>query len=519
MKVVTAEEMRMIDQRTVTEYHMPSLLLMEQAGMQVARVLRERYAQHLTRGVAVFAGKGNNGGDGLVTARYLLRDHVSVTVFLLASCEEVRGDARVNLDIFLALGGEVVEVTSEAHIQQIRERLGHYGLFVDALLGTGLKAGVRGLYATMISLINAYPIPTVAVDIPSGLSADTGQIPGVHVWADCTVTLALPKVGVLLYPAAKAVGVLEVVDIGIPLALLQQPSLPLSWLEASEIAPYFSPREPDSHKGMYGHVLVIAGSPGKSGAGALASMGALRAGAGLVTYALPKGLNLAMESRLTEVMTLPLPETDTGCLGAEAFPVLQPLLAQVDVVVLGPGLSMDSATGKFVEQTVREVSLPLVIDADGLNLVAHNLSLLEEHEAPRILTPHPGEMARLVGLSIKEVQEHRITIAQEFVQKYDVYLVLKGARTLVACPDGSVAINSTGNAGMATAGTGDVLAGMIGGFLGQGLAPHRATQAAVFLHGLAGDLAVQARGEAGLIAGDILEFLPSALNQIRAMVT
>jgi NAD(P)H-hydrate epimerase len=409
-------------------------------------------------------------------------------------------------------------VLSDTQVHQIQQRLASYGLFVDALLGTGLKSEVRGgIYALIITLLNASPTPTVAIDIPSGLSADSGQILGVHVWADCTVTLALPKRGLLLYPAAQAVGKLEVVDIGIPFGLLQDPALQITLLEEREIAHCLPVREVDSHKGLYGHVLIIAGSPGKSGAGALASMGALRSGAGLVTYALPKSLNLAMESRLTEVMTFPLPETSEGTLGVEAFAVLEPLFAQVDVVVLGPGLSTHPLTGKLVEQVVREVALPVVIDADGLNHLASRLDLFEDTSAPRILTPHPGEMARLVGTSTKAVQEHRLEIAQEFVQKYGVYLILKGARTLVVCPDGSVSINPTGNAGMATAGTGDVLAGIVAGLIGQGLAPQKASQAAVFLHGLSGDLAAQAKGEHGLIAGDLVEYLPCALRQMSAL--
>ncbi|RMF88711.1 MAG: NAD(P)H-hydrate dehydratase [Nitrospinota bacterium] len=516
MKVVTAQEMRTIDQRTVTEYRMPSLLLMERAGMAVAQTVQQRYPDQLSRGVAVFAGKGNNGGDGFAAARNLLRTRVPVTVFLLAPREAVRGDARTNLEMFAALGGEIVEITTEADLPSLQSRLGHYGLFIDALLGTGLNSAVSGIYATVITLMNAQPAPTVAIDIPSGLSADSGKILGPHVWADCTVTLALPKPGLLLYPAARAVGELEIADIGIPLPLLHDPSLRLQLLEAEEIAGLVcKPRDPDTHKGTYGHVLIVAGSPGKTGAGALASLGALYTGAGLVTYALPQGLNLAMESRLLEVMTFPLPETGAGTIGEAAFSALEPLFSTVDVVVIGPGISAHPETGRFLERVVQEVDLPLVIDADGINHLARNPALLEAGEAPRILTPHPGEMARLVGLSTAAVQENRIEVAREFVQKYrGTYLILKGARTLVAGPDGHVAINPTGNAGMATAGTGDVLSGMVGSFIGQGLPPREASQVAVFLHGLAGDLAREEKGERGLVAGDILHRLPQALQRM-----
>jgi len=512
MKVVTAEIMQKLDRRTIEEAGIPGIVLMENAGRGAVGEMLKSYPEVLKGNVAIIAGRGNNGGDGFVIARYLMNRGVNVKLFLLAVKEKVRGDARSNLDILLKMKASITEIKDlkawKAHVAELEG----CDLIVDAIFGTGLRSEIKGLIKDAINELNHLKIPKVAVDLPSGLNANTGEVLGVCVKADLTITFALPKRGLLVYPGADFTGRLKVVDIGIPSYLLEEEKISDHVLRFESLSQSIRVREPNSHKGNYGHVLIIAGSKGKTGAAALACQAAARVGAGLVTLGIPESLNSIMEKKLTEVMTEPLAEAEPGFLGIDSFETIKRLMEGKKVLALGPGISTREDTVALVHKIMEESTIPLVVDADGINALSLDLGLLKRVEVDMVLTPHPGEMARLTGLSSKEVQKDRITIARNCAQQYGCYLVLKGARTLIAEPDGSISINPTGNAGMASGGMGDVLTGMIPGFISQGYDISTSTKLAVFMHGLLGDLVAIERGPVGLIAGDLISEIPRVLK-------
>lgn len=515
MKVVTAKEMRELDRRAEAEYGIPSLMLMENAGAGAVREM-ERYFPRLYRSrVAVLCGKGNNGGDGLVVARHLANRGIPIQVLLLAKKEEFKGDASTNLRIAEKAGVPLAEVATVSDLHAHREALVTSDLIVDGILGTGLTGPARGISAEAIQLVNNLGRPVVALDLPSGLGSDDGRVQEPCVRADLTLTFALPKRSLLLFPAARFAGEIRVVDIGIPRILLSDPKLPVNLTEHEAVRATFPPRDPDAHKGTYGHVLVLAGSPGKTGAAALCSLGALRVGAGLVTLALPEGLNEVVEAKLTEVMTVGLPETEERTVALQARDDLLNLMEGKRVLALGPGISTHPQTTHLVVELIRSAKIPLVIDADGVNCLARHKEVLTRASVPVILTPHPGELSRFLWVPKEEVVEKRIPMAQKVAATYNVYLVLKGAQTLIAEPGGAVHINPTGNPGMATGGVGDVLTGMIAGLVSQGLPPGLAAVAGVYLHGLAGDLACQQLGPEAMIATDLLEKLPEAFRAVK----
>ncbi len=514
MKLVTAAEMRELDRRTIEEVGVPSLVLMENAGRTTYQVLRREFPE-LAGPVAVVAGRGNNGGDGFVVARYAANAGLPVQVFLLAGREQVAGDARVNLEILGRLGVAVEEVPDEAALHRGLQRLSRAGIIVDALLGTGLNSPVRGLMAEMIEGINHLGAPVLAVDIPSGLCADTGQVLGVAVRADVTVTYGLPKLGQILPPGRDLTGRLWRVDISIPPGLTAP--LPLELAAAGELAGLLPERPFASHKGTFGHLVVLAGSVGKTGAAALAAAAGLRAGAGLVTAAVPESLNDILEVKLTEAMSLPLPEAEGArAVGRQALAALQAFLADKTALALGPGLGTHPETQEVVRELVRTLPLPLVLDADGVNCLQGDLHCLRGAAGPRVITPHPGEMARLLGVSARDIQSRRLQTASEVAAAAGCVVVLKGAQTVTAAPDGRVCLNRTGNPGLASGGTGDVLTGLVGGFLAQGLAPWDAARLGVFLHGLAADHLARTLGPRGFVAGDLIEALPQVLAALAA---
>jgi hydroxyethylthiazole kinase-like uncharacterized protein yjeF len=511
MKLVTAAEMRELDRRTIKDMGVPSLVLMENAGRSTYQILRREFPE-LRGPVAVLAGRGNNGGDGLVVARYLANDGFPVTVLLLAARDQVQGDALVNLKILAEMNVDVEEVLGEEQLSAVGHRLSRAALVVDALLGTGLNSPVRGLLATLIARVNQVQTPVLAVDIPSGLSADTGEPLGVAVEAEVTVTYGFPKIGQIVPPGRDFVGRLWQVDISIPPALAQDIKTEL--VEGTEMCRLLPPRSFASHKGTFGHLVVMAGSGGKTGAAVLAAEAGLRIGAGLVTAAVPASLNDILEVKLTEVMTLPLPEAEGArALGGRALTPLKDFLTDKTAVALGPGLGTHPETQELVRHVVRDCPLPLVIDADGVNALAGQLEVLRGSPGPRILTPHPGEMARLLGTTSREVQARRLDTAREVAEAHKAWVVLKGAQTVVADPEGRVSLNPTGNPALASGGTGDVLTGLIGGLLAQGLAPWDAARLGVYLHGLASDYLEEVIGPRGHIAGDLLTGFPELLTE------
>lgn len=513
MHIVTAEEMRRLDADALTTYGIPVTILMEQAGMGVVREMERRFGDPAGRSIVVLAGKGHNGGDGLVAARHLIQRGAHVHVFLTFPFDASRGEARVQSQIVRAMGGRMLDPSGYDR-DRFRAALQEADLIVDALVGTGLSAPITGLAADLIADLNASGKPVIAVDIPSGISADTGETLGAAVRAALTVTFALPKRGHFLPPGSDHTGELRVVDIGIPHRAIERAALPLSVFTKEDAAAVVPTRPREGHKGTFGHVLVVAGSVGKSGAAILTSRAALRTGAGLTTLACPESVLRSGEDKPAEVMTLPLPETPEHALSARSLDLLLTAPKNATVAAIGPGLSTHPETQATIRELVARLSMPMVIDADGLNALADHLEPLKRPHAPMVLTPHPGEMGRLTRLGAREVQRRRIDLAMEFAKAHHVVLVLKGARTVVASPDGRVTLNPTGNSGMATAGTGDVLTGMIAALLAQGLAPADAARLGVYLHGSAGDAVAGERGERGMMAGDLIDRIPSVLNHL-----
>jgi ADP-dependent NAD(P)H-hydrate dehydratase / NAD(P)H-hydrate epimerase len=505
--------MREADRRTIEEIGIPSLVLMENAGRQVVAAMEAIYTDLTDRHVAILCGRGNNGGDGFVVARTLVQRGVGVSVFLIGQVSDVRGDARVNLDILGRLGLTVVEVADgqawELHVSEVRDCT----LIVDAIFGTGLNAPVSGLIESVITDINASSIPVVSIDLPSGLSADSSDPIGESIEAGTTVTLAAPKIPLVLMPAEMRAGDIVIADIGIPVDVINAVDGPhVELLTRSGTREIVTPRAPDSHKGDFGHVLIVAGSNGKTGAAHLSGVGALRSGAGLVTVATPADCQAIVAGMAPEYMTHPLAGNAEG-LDPEGIDQLLEMAR--DVVVIGPGLGQLAGTKRFVKTLVDRATMPLVVDADGLNAFSAEPERLTGREGRDvIITPHPGEMARLVGMSTEEVQRRRLEVARNFARSYHVYVVLKGHRTLIATPDEKVFINPTGNAGMATGGTGDVLSGMIAAWLGQLLDAEAACKLGVYLHGMAGDLAAQHNGEVSMTALDLADHIGPAIMDL-----
>jgi NAD(P)H-hydrate epimerase len=515
MRVLNSTQMREADRRTISEIGIPSLVLMENAGRQAVAAMEAVYSDLLDRHVAVLCGRGNNGGDGFVIARTLVQRGAEVAVFLLGRVTDVRGDARTNLEILGRLGITVVEIADsqawELHFSEVNDCT----LIVDAIFGTGLNAPVSGLIESVIADVNASDIPVVAIDLPSGLSADSADPIGPSIEAGLTITLAAPKIPLVLPPAEMRAGDIVIADIGIPNEVLDGVDGPhVELLTRTSMREMITPRSPESHKGDFGRVLIVAGSPGKTGAAHLAAMGCLRSGAGLVTVATPAACQPVIAAMAAEYMTEGIQAGEDGLDPGDVERVLE--LAR-DVLAIGPGIGQGGGTREFVKQIVDRATMPLVIDADGLNAFTGAPERLAGREGRDvIITPHPGEMGRLVGMSADEVQSRRLDVARNFAAAHHVYVVLKGHRTLIATPDKKVFINPTGNPGMATGGTGDVLTGMIAAWLAQLLDAEAACKLAVYLHGLAGDLAEADEGEVSMTAGDVAGHLGDAFLELTA---
>ena len=511
MKITTAAEMRDIDRASTEKFGVPSLTLMENAGSAVAQFILQSYPD--VERIAVVCGKGNNGGDGFVIARKLHRAGRVVEVLLLASPSELKGDAAA---MFERLPVRPVIVQSGQELKAESSRcLATCGLLVDALLGTGFKPPVKGLYGDEIAALNSSGKPVVAVDIPSGADSDamTPQAGAEIARADAIVTFTAPRPAHVFGELTR--GPVVVAPIGSPEAAIQS-ELKLEVTTARDLASLLAPRPRESNKGMYGHVLIVGGSLGKAGAAAMAGMAALRAGAGLVTVATAKSALANVAGFAAELMTEPLPETDTGGIAvasAKSGKLLQ-LASTMTVVAIGPGIGRHPETVEFVREAVRQLKCPLVIDADGLNAFDGNTELLDGSKRALVLTPHPGEMARLAGISTKAVQADRLNVARTFAREHKLVLVLKGNLTVIALANGTAWVNPTGNPGMATGGTGDILTGMTAGILAQ--MPNDAALAAVaavYLHGLAGDVAAETIDEHSLVATDLLAGLPEAFRR------
>ena len=513
MKVVTSHTIREIDQRAISDFGFSGLQLMENAGTACTDVIIGMFGKEDYRRVSIVAGKGNNGGDGFVIARQLNELGWDVSVFILNERDSISGEAASNLDRLPP--GIVFYCPQPALLtEDHRKKINDSDVVIDAILGTGLSNDISGVYLAAIDLINQSGRTVISLDIPSGVHGTTGRILGAAVRADVTITFTSAKLGQILYPGAEYTGKLIIREIGIPAEILQN-SPGYDFLNQESMGRLLRRRDRQSHKGNFGHCLVIAGSTGKTGAAALAANSAVRAGSGLVTLAVPESLHHILEVKTTEAMTTPLPDSVSGHLANSAFPAIQKLLANKSVVALGPGIGLRPGTIALVHTLIESIEQPMVIDADGLNALAEDVNLLKRKKtSTMVLTPHPAEMARLLGTSIPDVDAIRISVAQEFATNYGVYLVLKGARTIIASPDGPAAINGSGNPGLASGGTGDVLAGIITSLVGQGYQPWNACCLGVFLHGTAADLVAEKKGEIGITASDIIEALPYAYKRL-----
>lgn len=577
LRLVTAQEMAAMDQIAIKEYGIPGVVLMENAGLKVAEIVASLLNNLSQSSVMVFAGKGNNGGDGFVAARHLHNRGAEVQVFLATEAEKVKGDALINLNIWRKMGQKVYQINKNNDVSLVRLALMKADLVIDALYGTGFKGSMRDQMVPIIEAINASGKTVVSVDIPSGLEADTGRTNGPCIAARHTVTFALPKLGLVLPNARPYVGELHVVDISIPNAITTAPpevgnlstvnqskddkknvpeskglikkikssngesinktagrgftnlgsaasdkkvsgSDPLNggskrYLITEQMVRSWWPRRTGTeHKGNFGRVLLIAGSRGMSGAAVLAAQATARSGAGLVTLGVPVGIHDIVEAKLTEVMTFPLPQTDRGTICLSALEEIIKRANNNDVLALGPGLGTGEDIADIVKEILLHLNIPCVLDADGLNVLAGKTELFKAIRTDLVLTPHPGEMARLTGRTIDQIQNDRLGTAAAKAAQWDAVVALKGAGTVVAGPDGTIFINNTGNPGMAAGGSGDVLTGIIAGLLGQGMQALHAAAAGVCLHGLAGDKAVRNKGMSGLLASDLLEQLPAVLR-------
>jgi NAD(P)H-hydrate epimerase len=527
--VVTAEEMQALDRETIEGIGLPGVVLMENAGRAVVRVIEDLLAsagawrgaaagsalargghgagQHVPR-IAVVCGAGNNGGDGYVIARCLREAGMHVTVYMATRRESIGGDARRHLDVYENTGGLLISIADEASLFRHAERIRNADLVVDALFGTGLSRDVGGRFRKIIEVINQCLGHRVAVDIPSGLSADTGEVLGIAVNATCTVTMAFLKVGLATAPGFARCGQLHVAEIGIPDALAEKHGIRTALIEPSDLAPLMPVTDALAHKNRRGHVLAVAGSPGKRGAARLVAWSALRAGAGLVTIASPwQGSEVhAPDPVMTEELD---PDAEDG------FERLQALARNKQVVAMGPGMPVTDGGRALVLTALAELELPMVLDADALNHIGTRLDRVAAARAPVIMTPHPGEAARLLGMSSAEVQKDRVGAARRLAARSDAIVVLKGARTLV-CVDDFVTVNPSGHDALATAGSGDVLTGMIAALVAQGVSPPDAARLGVYLHGKTGEHAAADMGGRGVTSGDLADYLPAAMDALAA---
>lgn len=506
--IATAAQMRECDRVTIEEFGLPGLVLMESASRAVANAAMELLEETGGRQVTILCGKGNNGGDGIAVGRHLLNNDYEPSVFLIGKQSELKGDAASQARFFEQCGGELIELAEDDELE-----FDDSNLIIDALLGTGFKGEVTGLMWNVIETVNDSGIPVISIDIPSGISTDSGDVSGAAIEADLTVTFGMLKPGLIFSPGREHAGKVIVADIGIPASVVEEQGIELYQVEPTDLPPYLPKLAPDAHKGTAGRVYILGGSPGLTGAACLTAEAAAHSGAGLVVVGTPAGCNSILEAKLTEPMTQPLPETTSGCLAVSGWEAIRAKIEWADAVAIGPGLGRDPETAELIHQVIAECGQkkPLMIDADGLYHLGNNKAWLKELGWNIALTPHPGELAHLLGVSTEEVIHDRIGIARKCAAEWQVVVHLKGAPSLTALPDGGCLINSTGNPGIATGGSGDVLTGIITALAGGGLEVAEAAWVGACLHGLSGDEAAEDIGERSLVASDLIRYLPDAL--------
>lgn len=523
MKILTAEQMNQVDRKTTEICGIPSLILMENAGFHLFNALNDWFEDLSNLSIAIICGKGNNGGDGMVLARQMIQRGIRPYIILLGKVTSVKGDAATNLDILIRSGQSIIEVTDEEAWQIVALNLANFDVIVDAILGTGMSKPLSGLYKAVVSEINQTDSFVLAVDIPSGMFSDSIDSVEDKVWADLTVTFTAPKIAQILNRDVEAVGDLIVAPIGTPDELLEIEEHRLNLITRKTASSLLLPRSADSHKGTFGHTALIAGSRGKAGAAGLTSMSALKSGSGLVTAIVPDCVQDLVASFRTEIMTEGLESTEEGTFSYFGIRNLLELLKNKDAAGIGPGMTTNDETVNFIRDAVRFSPVPLIIDADGINALAKVGDDIEnENNQPLILTPHPGEFSRLTGVPTPELLSNQLEITSRFSQDNGVWVVLKTHRTLIASPNGQLFVSPTGNPGMATAGMGDVLTGVLTSLVGQAIAEGAVEEAeitgaiclAVYLHGLAGDIAAESTGQASLTAGDVISTLEDSYQAL-----
>jgi NAD(P)H-hydrate epimerase len=512
MKLVTTEKMRAIDSEAINNRGIPGPELMENAGRGIAEKIRDRIlVEPEGKSIAILCGKGNNGGDGFVIGRHLNQYGCTVTIYFPDPVDKLSPDARLNHDRAKDDGIEIVPIKSK---DQLSERL-DVDIIIDAVFGTGFTGAPRGLLADFINYINSMELPVIAVDCPSGLNIDNGQYEGAVVQASFSFPLAAPKIGMYLSPGRELCGTIDVVPIGIPEDVFGMFDLRENLVTADDISNLLPNRKPNGHKGDFGKLFIVAGSTGLTGAAALAAKASARTGLGLVTVGCPASLNSILEIKLTEAMTHPLPDVGKkGALALRGLGEIKKEIADRDAVIIGPGIGQHRETGELIRRLVSQIDKPSIIDADGLNAFATDRKPLAGNHPEMVLTPHPGEFKRLIDEDLPDEPSAIFDLVRSYADKYNSVIVLKGSPTIIVDTDGQLYLNPTGNNGMATGGTGDVLSGMIGSFLAQGLSSLGSAIAGVYLHGLAGDLAASELGFRSLIAGDLIDFLPEAFNMV-----
>jgi len=516
MYLVTAQEMAQIDQFTIKTIGIPGVVLMENAARGTCQFFEEVLPDLLKRCVGVVAGPGNNGGDGFAIARILFGKGADVKVFCVKTPQYFPEDALINYEILKKLGVPIYFIDDPD--SEGWEIISNSTVIIDALLGTGITREVTGIFKKAIDKINSMGVPILAVDIPSGIDGSTGRIMGTAVNAYATATFAFPKIGHVCWPGSRHTGTLKVIDIGIPNLALEHYKITRYLLTKEFMANVIEPRSPIIHKGQAGHVVILAGSPGKTGAAAMSALGAVRGGAGLVTLMIPKSLNPILEVKTTEPMTYLLPETDEQTVSLDALDQIMEFISNKQCLAVGPGVSLHPETQELVRRLIVQSPCTVVADADALTAIAEHIQILKDASSPIVITPHPGEMARLLEISTTEVQSDRLGIAETFAKDFGVVVVLKGHRTIVADPLGRVAVNTTGNPAMASGGMGDILTGLISALIAQGLDPFEAACVGVFVHGVAGDRVIEQHGwgTRGLAATDLLDKIPTILKELEA---
>jgi len=511
MKVLSPESMVRYDKYAIESWGIPSAVLMENAGRNTYRLIKERYLSNKRR-IVIVCGRGNNGGDGFVVGRYAIRDGYQLKVFLLCRKDDLKGDAALNMRLYESLQGEIIEVEND--FTAVKTGIKHADVIVDAIFGTGLSKIVEGREKTVIEEINSSGKPVMAIDIPSGIDGKTGIPLGCAVKASHTFTYAYPKLGQMFYPGRYHAGKLTVIDISIPVSAEDEVGFDGQLVDGEMLRGFMKERLPWSHKGTYGHVAVIAGSPGKTGAAHMSSLAALKAGAGLVTLLIPASLNGIMEVKLTEAMTYPVEDSNTGFFTMSSYEQVKEFVEDKDTIILGPGLSQSPGTMEFVRRLYEETDKPFVVDADGINAFKGRIDCIKAAKRNAVFTPHPGELGRLINLSPKVINEDRINAGRMFIEQTGAYLVLKGAGTLIFTPDGKLYVNPTGNPALAKGGSGDILTGFIGGFLSQGYSPTEASLLGVYLHGYLADNWIETNTNMDMLAGDLLTNFGSSLRAI-----